>query len=58
MGFNDPTRNYVDIELRYKTTPDKQKRYKMQLDNIVSEKEKEKAVDAKNSVENDRMLVS
>lgn len=48
----------MDIELRYKTTPEKQKKYKMQLDNIVSEKEKEKAVDAKNSVENDRMLVS
>lgn len=30
----------------------------MQLDNIVLEKEKEKAVDAKNSIENDKMLVS
>lgn len=48
----------MDIELRYKTTPEKQKKYKMQLDKIVSEKEKEKAVDAKNSVENDKMLVS
>lgn len=36
LGFNDPLRNYVDLELRYKVSPRKKKHYKMQLGRSLS----------------------
>lgn len=36
LSFNNPTKNVVDIELRYKTTPKMQKNYKMELGNHFS----------------------
>ncbi|XP_055698437.1 uncharacterized protein LOC129798945 isoform X3 [Phlebotomus papatasi] len=42
ITFKDQTRNIVDIELRYKTSPKVKKTYKMELDKIVAEKERRK----------------
>lgn len=35
LSFNNPTKNVVDIELRYKTTPKMQKKYKMELGGLL-----------------------
>lgn len=35
ISFKDPTRNIVDIELRYKSTPKMKKTYKMELGEFV-----------------------
>ncbi|XP_055679072.1 uncharacterized protein LOC129787486 isoform X2 [Lutzomyia longipalpis] len=42
ITFKDQTRNIVDIELRYKTTPKMKKTYKQELDKIVAEKARRK----------------
>ncbi|XP_059609972.1 uncharacterized protein LOC132257193 isoform X2 [Phlebotomus argentipes] len=42
ITFKDQTRNIVDIELRYKTSPKNKKTYKMELDKIVEEKHQRK----------------
>ncbi|GAB0093603.1 uncharacterized protein DMENIID0001_087670 [Sergentomyia squamirostris] len=42
ITFKDQTRNIVDIELRYKTSPKEKKSYRQELDKIVAEKERRK----------------
>ena len=45
ISFSEPLRKHVDIELRYKSTPVKKRNYKLQLDKICAEHEKEKSND-------------
>lgn len=42
ITFGDSTRNYVDKDLRYRTTPSEQNAYRMELDKIVEEKKRQK----------------
>lgn len=40
ITFGDSTRNYVDKDLRYRTTPSEQHAYRQELDRIVEEKKR------------------
>lgn len=42
ITFGDSTRNYVDKDLRYRTTPSEQNAYRHELDLIVEEKKRRK----------------
>lgn len=40
ITFGDSTRNYVDKDLRYRTTPAEQNIYRQELDRMVEEKKR------------------
>lgn len=40
ISYNDANRRHVDIALRYRTTRQNKMNYKMQLDQLVAEKER------------------
>lgn len=40
ITFGESTRNYVDKDLRYRTTPAEQNAYRLELDQIVEEKKR------------------
>lgn len=40
ITFGDSTRNYVDKDLRYRTTPSEQNIYRQELDRMVEEKKR------------------
>lgn len=40
ITFGESTRNYVDKDLRYRTTPSEQNAYRQELDRIVEEKKR------------------
>lgn len=40
ITFGESTRNYVDKDLRYRTTPSEQNAYRLELDRIVEEKKR------------------
>lgn len=42
ITFGDSTRNYVDKDLRYRTTPMEQNIYRQDLDRMVEEKKRQK----------------
>jgi hypothetical protein len=42
ITFGESTRNYVDKDLRYRTTPSEQNAYRQELDKIVEENKRRK----------------
>lgn len=40
ITFGESTRNYVDKDLRYRTTPSEQNAYRLELDRMVEEKKR------------------
>lgn len=42
ITFGDSTRNYVDKDLRYRTTPSEQNIYRQELDKMVEDKKRRK----------------